>query len=56
MNLARPVKVTKVRQRHSAHPVRKPGLPYNGPNFVAQREASAKKSARKVTTSRSGGK
>lgn len=52
MNRARPVKMTKNRQRHAAEPIRKPGKPYNGPNYIAQRQASAKKSARKTTRAR----
>ncbi len=52
MNRVRPVTVTKIRQLHAAAPVHKPGRPFNGPNFVAPKAESAKKTARKSASAR----
>jgi hypothetical protein len=53
MNLARPVKATKLHQVHAAKRLHKPGLPFNGPNLVVQRTESTKKAARKTASARS---
>ena len=50
MNRARTVRVTKVRQSHSAQPMHKPGRPVKGQNYVLQRAESAKKTARKSSS------
>jgi len=52
MNRAKPVKATKVRQSHSAAPVRKPGQPTKGQNYIAQKAESTKKNARKTAAPR----
>jgi hypothetical protein len=48
----RPVKVTKIRQAHAARPIQKPGRPTFGPNYVAPRAPSAKKTAGRSARSR----
>ncbi|NND02382.1 MAG: hypothetical protein HKN91_06295 [Acidimicrobiia bacterium] len=52
MNRARPITVTKVRQVHAEAPKLRPGRPINGPNYVAQRAPSAKKTAVRKVRSR----
>jgi hypothetical protein len=52
MNRVRPVTTTKVRQLHAAKPLHKPGLPFKGPNLVAQKTESTKKAARKTSSAR----
>jgi hypothetical protein len=47
MTKASKVKATKVRQQHNATKQTRAGLPYNGPNLVAQHGKSSKKAARK---------
>lgn len=56
MNRVRPIKVTKVRQLHAAERISRPGRPIIGPNYVAQREPSAKKNARSAARSRKAAK
>lgn len=46
------VVTTKVRQHGVATKQSKPGKPVNGPNLVQQHDASAKKNARKASTTR----
>ena len=48
------VNATKVRQAGVAVKKAKPGRPVNGANLVPQHDASAKKAARKATSSRRG--
>lgn len=52
MTRASKVRATKVRQQGIAVKRIKPGQPVNGPNLVAQHDASAKKAARKASASR----
>ncbi len=52
MNRARPARVTKVWQAHAVAPKQKPGRPVNGPNYVAQRVASTKKTVNRAARSR----
>jgi hypothetical protein len=49
------VRATKTHQQHSAIKLTKPGRAVNGPNLVGQHEGSAKKAARKSTSSRKSG-
>jgi hypothetical protein len=48
MSRANKVRATKVRQQGAATKQHKPGKAFKGPNLVAQRESSSKKSARKT--------
>lgn len=52
MNRVRPARATKIRQTHAVAPKRKPGRPVNGPNYVAQRVESTKKTANRTARSR----
>jgi len=49
MNKSSKVRVTKVRQQHSATRQARSGQPYNGPNLVTQHGESSKKAARKTS-------
>ena len=50
------VRATKVRQLGASPKQVKPGKAYNGPNLVAPREMSAKKTARKAAAGRKAAK
>ena len=56
MNRSRQVKTTRQLQQGSASKQTRAGKAYNGSNFVAQKEASAKKGAARTAASRKAGK
>lgn len=55
MNRSHQVKATRLLQQGAASKQTRAGKAYKGANFVAQKEASAKKGAARTAASRKGG-